>query len=131
MHLWLDRPAISLKIVRVAIRLFEVHQATSTLVLLKHNLILHCRQYTRGGVCETTARLDGKVAIITGANTGVGKSNVLDFIQRGSSLCLSIFNLFNFQLSSQIPYYMVRADLDKLAPPPTYCFLLFSLYHSF
>ena len=37
------------------------------------------RVYFKGGVCKSKKRLDGKVAIITGANTGKGYENILFF----------------------------------------------------
>lgn len=36
--------------------------------------------------CESSTRLDGKVAIITGANCGIGKFTALDFVRRGEKL---------------------------------------------
>ena len=35
------------------------------------------------GWCNSKARLDGKVAIVTGANCGIGKDTALDFVRRG------------------------------------------------
>lgn len=36
--------------------------------------------------CTSTARLDGKTAIITGCNSGIGKHTAFDFCKRGESI---------------------------------------------
>ena len=50
------------------------------------SVCMFCRQYMQGAVCESKVRLDGKVAIITGSNTGIGKANAEDFVLRGETL---------------------------------------------
>ena len=39
------------------------------------------------GVCTSTIQLPGKVAVVTGANTGIGKETAKELARRGKSIC--------------------------------------------
>ncbi|XP_029173164.1 retinol dehydrogenase 11-like [Nylanderia fulva] len=49
--------------------------------------------WTYNRMCTSKARLDGKVAIITGANTGIGQETARDFYRRGARVILACRNI--------------------------------------
>ena len=49
--------------------------------------------YFAGCVCTSKARLDGKTAIVTGANTGLGKETVVDLVRRGARVIMACRSL--------------------------------------
>ena len=49
--------------------------------------------YFAGCVCRSKARLDGKTAIVTGANTGIGKETVVDLATRGARVIMACRSL--------------------------------------
>ncbi len=52
-------------------------------------LYLFNRLVVAGGVCKSNNRLDGRIAIVTGGNTGIGYETVLDFAKRGARVIMA------------------------------------------
>lgn len=44
------------------------------------------RKFIQGGQFKKPVRIDGKVVIVTGCNTGIGKETVLDLAARGAHI---------------------------------------------
>jgi len=55
--------------------------------------MLGVKQYFRGGVFISDVRIDGKVVIITGANTGIGKETAVDLAKRGGRIIMACRDL--------------------------------------
>ena len=49
--------------------------------------------WNRPGRCYSKARLDGKIVVVTGANTGIGKETVKNFINRGATVVMGCRSL--------------------------------------
>ena len=56
-------------------------------------LLFLLRFWMQGAKCRSTARLDGKTVVITGANTGIGKETALDLSWRGAKIVMLCRNI--------------------------------------
>lgn len=49
----------------------------------------HCRSSMQGGKFQNPVRADGKVVIVTGANTGIGYETVRELARRGAKVYMA------------------------------------------
>lgn len=68
---------------------FPLHWTTTTSILGAVPLFYLFRKWCGGGTCESETRMDGKTAIVTGANTGIGKETAIDLARRGATVIMA------------------------------------------
>ncbi len=65
----------------------SIYKNYSNVIIIQAVLLYYANKlYFSGGKCKSQNRLDGKVSIITGSNTGIGYETALDFAKRGLHL---------------------------------------------
>ncbi|KAK3093021.1 hypothetical protein FSP39_010147 [Pinctada imbricata] len=73
------------------------------------------RQYMRGSRCTSQIKLDGKVALVTGGGSGIGKFVAIDLAQRGCKVYITVRNEEQGQKAlKSIEYRMKKGDVKYL-----------------
>ncbi|XP_014285498.2 retinol dehydrogenase 11 [Halyomorpha halys] len=81
------------------------------------------------GKCHSTKRLDGKVVIVTGSNTGIGRYTALDLARRGAEVIMACRDLEKAEAAAsgirkRVPeanLKVMRLDLSSLESVRSFC----------
>ena len=75
----------------------------------------NAQDWLRGPMCPSTARLDGKLAVVTGSNTGIGRETAKGLAARGARVVLACRNMKQAQeVASEIESAGGKADVMEL-----------------
>ena len=93
----------------------------AAILLLAVGLYLF-RKWCIGPKCRSHAHLDGKIVIITGSNTGIGKVTAIDLAKRGATIVMACRNLDKGakamaevrEISNNSNVFLMKLDLSSL-----------------
>jgi NAD(P)-dependent dehydrogenase (short-subunit alcohol dehydrogenase family) len=92
-------------------------------ILIEIYVLLLFRYIVQGNMYKNTNRIDGKVAIVTGSNAGLGKETALEFAKRGAKVYLACRDMTRCEaakkeiidLSNNPNVFARKLDLGSLA----------------
>ena len=65
-----------------------------SLSIVNFVIFYHFRNYNNSPACRSSTQIDGKVVIVTGPNTGIGKETVVDLAKKGLYSPLRVYAIW-------------------------------------